>query len=129
MVARLPLLMVCRAFPRLQAGSMVQDYVPPSKDSLKNIFTSLEIPSVMGVEVPIPARLRSTALLLQTLESRSQENNGQMRSHARKRFSPDCGTFRRPRPTNPLRSLRWGGVRVLTLEKLLPTSHTDVLPW
>eukprot|EP00965_Chrysotila_dentata_P038529 1279754-Pleurochrysis_carterae.AAC.1 len=73
MVARLPLRMVCRAFLRLQAGRMVEDYVPPNEDSLTNVFASLEIPSVMGV-VPIPARVCSTALLLQTLELRSQEN-------------------------------------------------------
>eukprot|EP00965_Chrysotila_dentata_P014860 491429-Pleurochrysis_carterae.AAC.1 len=63
---------------------MVQDCVPPSEDSLTNIFTSLEITSVMGV-VPIPARVRSTALLLQTLESRSQENQRPdevLRAHA-----------------------------------------------
>eukprot|EP00965_Chrysotila_dentata_P234594 6200269-Pleurochrysis_carterae.AAC.1 len=52
---------------------MVEDYVPPSEDSLTNVFASLEIPSVMGV-VPIPARVCSTVLLLHTLESRSQEN-------------------------------------------------------
>eukprot|EP00965_Chrysotila_dentata_P009065 294516-Pleurochrysis_carterae.AAC.1 len=52
---------------------MVEDYVPPSADSLTNVFVSLEIPSVLGV-VPIPALVRSTALLFQTLESRSQEN-------------------------------------------------------
>eukprot|EP00965_Chrysotila_dentata_P103117 3404531-Pleurochrysis_carterae.AAC.2 len=72
MVARLPLRTVCRAFPRLQANHMVADYVPPSEDSLTKVSASLELPAVMGV-VPIPARVRSTALLLQTLESRSQE--------------------------------------------------------
>eukprot|EP00965_Chrysotila_dentata_P082427 2720763-Pleurochrysis_carterae.AAC.1 len=63
---------------------MVEDYVPPSEDSLTNVFASLEIPLVMGV-VPIPARVRSTAVLLQTLESRSQENQRPdevSRSHA-----------------------------------------------
>eukprot|EP00965_Chrysotila_dentata_P058213 1930257-Pleurochrysis_carterae.AAC.1 len=27
------------------------------------------------------------------------------------------------------RSLRWGGVRVLTLERVTPSSATDVMPW
>eukprot|EP00965_Chrysotila_dentata_P091475 3020629-Pleurochrysis_carterae.AAC.5 len=51
---------------------MFEDYAPPSEDSLANVFASLELPAVMGV-VPIPARVRSKALLLQTLEARSQE--------------------------------------------------------
>eukprot|EP00965_Chrysotila_dentata_P069187 2286572-Pleurochrysis_carterae.AAC.2 len=58
----------------------------------------------------------------------AKKTSGPTRSHAHMRFCPDCGTSKRPRPTDPLRSLRCGGVRVLTLEGLLPTSHTDVLP-
>eukprot|EP00965_Chrysotila_dentata_P139237 4603940-Pleurochrysis_carterae.AAC.1 len=82
----------------------------------------------MGV-VPIPARVRSTALLLQTLESRSQENQRPdevSRAHA---LLPRLW-YRQASPTNgSIAVAALGGVRVLTFEKLLPTSHTDVLPW